>query len=661
MDMNQYLSLFIEEGHEHLQNLNQKMLVLEENPGDIQVINDIFRSAHTLKGMAGSMGYQDMADLTHKMENVLDDLRNQKMHVNESVIDVMFNGIDHLEKMVQQIEEGGSDARDVKDTVRALEALANGETPVEHSADKEGTSAKESSLKLTDYETSAAEAAAEQGLNVYSIRVELDERCILKAARAYMVFNALEGLGDVIKTEPSSEQIENEDFELAFECLFITSETSASIKEKILNVSEVSRSIVENYTADKATESVPENDISGESKDKPEAAPVQTKKPVAQKSIRVSLDRLDNLLNLFEELIIDRSRLEKLTENSVEAPLKEAVDKITRISNQLQETILNLRMEPIEQVFNRFPRMVRSLSKELNKTVHLKMEGKETEIDRTVIEEIGDPLVHLLRNSLDHGVETPEVRQEKGKDPEGQIYLRAYHSGNHVYIEIEDDGGGIDPSKIASKAINQSMISENEAEKLSDEEIFQYMFKSGFSTAEKVSDISGRGVGLDVVKSKIESLNGKVSVRSELNKGTTFTIQLPLTLSIIHAMMVGVGTESYAIPINSIEETLLLRQIQIKKVNQKRVMAYRDRIVPFVDLREYLEVPEPVSENGKGSVIIVKKGDNHLALICDQLMGHQDIVIKPLGSYLKQSQTFSGATILGDGSIALILDCQMIG
>lgn len=663
MDMNQYLTLFIEEGHEHLQNLNEKMLLLETNPENLQVINDIFRSAHTLKGMAGSMGYQDMADLTHKMENILDDLRNQKMGVNETIIDVMFNGIDHLDNMIQQIEQGGTDARDVSDTVKALETLSNGETQISANSTAEN-SQNVQAVQLSEYENSAAEAAKEQGLNVFYIKVCLDENCLLKAARAYMVFNALGSLGDVIKSVPSSEDIETEQFEESFECIFLTGETREMVKENVASVSEVREVIVASYVADQSTE----NRVRSETKETAEvqeAAVVNNttaaKKPVVQKSIRVNLDRLDNLLNLFEELIIDRSRLQKLTEHTEVPALKETVDKITRVSNQLQETILNLRMEPVEQVFNRFPRMIRSLSKELNKSVQLEMIGQDTEIDRTVIEEIGDPLVHLLRNSLDHGIETPEERAKKGKSEEGKIYLRAYHSGNHVYIEIEDDGGGIDPAKIMAKAINQDMITEGAASQLEDEEIFQYMFMSGFSTAEKVSDISGRGVGLDVVKNKIESLNGKVTVRSELNKGTTFTIQLPLTLSIINAMMVSVGEEQYAIPINAIVETMLLRQVETKTINQKKVIPFRDHILPYVDLRDYLEIPGEKREEGKGAVIIIKKGDKQLALICDQLLGHQDIVIKPLDSYLSRSQSFSGATILGDGSVALILDCQMIG
>ncbi|MTT32258.1 chemotaxis protein CheA [Terrilactibacillus sp. BCM23-1] len=667
MDTNQYLVLFIDEGREHLQNLNDKMLALENDPNDLSVVNEIFRSAHTIKGMSASMGFEDMANLTHKMENVLDALRHKQIDVTPDMIDALFESIDHLEAMLDQIIQGQSDKRDVSDIVRKLQALEKGEAisnDSEQSASKSKNGAVESKSKnnehgaLNETEWEIVSKAKDVGLSAYFIKVNLTDDCMLKAARAVMVFQAIEGQGDVIKTIPDSEKIEKAEFDLTFSFIFITGESPDKIKHDILTVSEIDQVEIDEITQIKAQENIIESHHQTEKKEtnKPKStAPVQV-----NKTIRVNLDRLDHLLNLFEELIIDRGRLEQISNEVGDHHLKSQVEKIHRVSNQLQETILNLRMVPVETVFNRFPRMVRNLSKELNKKIELVITGADTEVDRSIVDELGDPLVHLLRNSLDHGIELPEVRKENGKSETGTVQLRAFHSGNHVMIEIEDDGAGIDRQKITAKAIENGLITLEASSKLSDQDVFHLMFASGFSTAEKISDISGRGVGLDVVQSNIRKIGGTVSVESTLGKGSRFTVKLPLTLSIINAMLIKLGEETYAVPISSIVETMLLRQIELKTVNKKEVLIYRDAVVPFIDLRNFLQVPHSDSEASKQAVIIVKQSNNYLAFAVDELLGHQDIVIKSLGNYLKNVEGISGATILGDGRVALILDCEAI-
>lgn len=683
MDMNQYLSVFIDEGREHLQNLNDKMLELEENSDDPEVINEIFRSAHTLKGMSGQMGFENMMNLTHKMENVLDALRHGNIHVSSNMIDVLFEAIDHLEAMIDQIAQGESDNRDVQATVEKLKAIEKGGTAHPQASEDQAPAAvtagkKESGLAFNDYDKMAIQQAASEQLNVFVIEVTLREDCVLKAARALMVFNALENLGDLVKAVPVVEDIEQEAFDHQFTLVVATEKKAEDIEAAVMSVSEISSAEVRPVTAEEidmahdepSAASNDEHTEKSSDQAKSEKSPAgrnngqsgKKRKQVVNKTIRVNLERLDHLMNLFEEMIIDRSRLEKIAVSLDNSELKETSDTIKRVSDQLQETILNLRMEPIEQVFNRFPRMVRSLSKELNKKVNLVIRGAETEIDRAVIDEIGDPIMHLMRNSLDHGIEHADERTRNGKPEEGTVVLSAYHSGNHVFIEIEDDGAGINRKKVLAKAIENGLVKEEEADQLTDKDVYHLLFASGFSTADKISDISGRGVGLDVVESKIHALNGHVSIDSAPGKGTKFTIKLPLTLSIINAMMIRIGNEFYAVPISSIVETTLVREVRVKFINQRQVMTFREKVVPLVDLHDYLKVPESGEQDhaGHGAIVIVKHGEKMVGMIADELLGYQDIVIKPLGQYLDKVEGFSGATILGDGEVALILDCQSI-
>ncbi|MFX3618480.1 MAG: chemotaxis protein CheW [Sporolactobacillus sp.] len=671
MDMSQYLGVFVDEAREHLQNLNDKLMELEEKQDDPELINSIFRSAHTLKGSSGQMGFENMMELTHTMENVFDALRHHTVTVNSAMVDCLFETTDVLEAMIDAIASGGNDQMDVQNTKTNLQKLltAGGAEAAVATEEKASPSAEKEEkqpgrMNFDEYDRSMIDQALAGNLNVFEAAVTLRQDCVLKAARALIVSNALEDLGSLIKSDPPAEAIEKEEFDRQFSYLLITDANIDQVRSAILNISEIEKADVFLVKNEQETESAkPEAQASTAPSAKKDSGPSKSsapKKIAVSKTIRVNLDRLDSLLNLFEEMIIDRSRLEKITDSIDNNDLKESVASIKRVSNQLQETILNLRMEPVEQVFNRFPRMVRSLSKELNKKVNLVISGEETELDRTVIDELGDPLMHMIRNSMDHGIEHPEIRKEIGKPEEGTLAMRAYHSGNHVFIEIEDDGAGINREKVLGKAIEKGIVTEQAAETLTDKEIYHLLFESGFSTADKISDISGRGVGLDVVESKIHSLSGTVEVDSSPNKGSKFTVKLPLTLSIINALLIQSGQEIYAVPITMIHETALRRQTKVQMIQNQQVTRLRDHVIPLINLSDYLDIPAAPQEEVGGSIVYIKSGDRIVGLQTEKLLGYQDIVIKPLSVYLKDVDGFSGATILGDGKVALILDCQSL-
>jgi len=677
LETNQYLDLFLDESNEHLQSINDNLLELEKNPDELSYVNEIFRSAHTLKGMAATMGFEDIADLTHKMENVLDRIRNEELNVTSQLLDVLLSAVETLESMVASISSGGDGKQDVSHLIEQLDQIDKGKPVQTAGAGQQVSSAatadsETKNLEINEYEKTVIVQSKEQGFQPLVITVYLREDCLLKAARAYMVFEILDKNGEVIKSEPSVEKLEEENFENEFTLIYVTKESKEDIEKKIMKVSEIEKveiSVLSDEALSAALPAQTEEQKEEEKKeapkaenDKKQAKPsVKTKLNAASsKTIRVNIERLDQLMNLFEELVIDRGRLEEISKDLNVKELSETVEKMSRISSDLQNIILTMRMMPIEQVFNRFPRMVRSLSKELNKQVNFEIIGAETELDRTVIDEIGDPLVHLIRNSLDHGIEPPEVRKQNGKDPVGNVILKAYSSGNHVFIEVEDDGAGINVEKVLKKAIENGVVTPSEAERLTDEQIFQLIFASGFSTAEVVSDVSGRGVGLDVVKTKIEALGGTVFVESERGKGSRFIIQLPLTLSIISVLLVEIGSEKYAIPLSSIIETAIISEKDMFHAHNQKVIDFRGKVVPLIFLNELFEVPDSKQTDEFYSIVIVKKGEKMAALVVDEFIGQQEVVLKSLGNYLTNVFAISGATILGDGQVALIIDCNAL-
>lgn len=679
MEMNQYLSIFIDEAGEHLQALNENLLRLEQQPEDISIVQVIFRSAHTLKGMSATMGFEDLASLTHEMENVLDLVRNGKLSMNSHIFDTLFKGLDALENMVQDVVNGGTGKLDVTDLVELLKAIVKGDTGATSAAAKSAAPESSASLVLDQYQQSILLQSLESGFSAYYIDVAVREDCLLKAARAYMVFDVLERHGEVIKSYPSVQDIEQEKFDRSFSVYYITKNDEQMLRDEISRVSEIES--VQLTPVDKSA--LNELGTSGEAA---QAAPAEAAKPAtsggataaaqpsvaapsakpataagtggtAPRTIRVDIDRLDSLMNLFSELLIDRVRLEQLASEVRRNDLTETVEHMARVSADLQNIVLKLRMVPVDSVFNRFPRMVRDLAKSLDKKIDLIITGAETELDRTVIDEIGDPLVHLIRNSVDHGVEPLQDRIRADKPETGTVHLRAYHSGNHVFIEIEDDGRGINRDKVLETALKRGVVTADAAKTMSDDEVYMLLFASGFSTAEKVSDVSGRGVGLDVVKTKIESLGGQVSVTSTLGKGSRFSVQLPLTLSIISAMLIKLGTEKYAFPLSSIVETASIKQSDIRTMHGLQMIEYRQSIIPVVSLAEQVKSPD-YSEAGEADteMLVIRKGDKMAAVLIDEFIGQSEIVLKTLGKYLTGIHLVSGATILGDGQVALIID-----
>lgn len=688
MDMNQYLSMFIDESNDHLQSLNEKMLELEGSPEDISIVQVIFRSAHTLKGMAATMGFEDLAALTHQMENVLDLVRNDKLKMQNFIFDTLFKSLDALEAMVQDITQGGEGKADVSAIVTSLQAIVRGEVPSE-----EGSSAASDSsapggsteaaiskeqIQLDEFQHSILEQSLAAGHRVLYIEVSIREDCQLKAARAYMVFDLLERSGEVVKSHPTVQEIEQEKFDRSFSLYFITEKDPEELRTMILNLSEIEDAKLVSIDSDTLAQlaeklekeeeeanAAPVVEAAPVAEAVTEKAPVDDKQPAAAKkvvaapsrTIRVDIERLDVLMNLFSELLIDRVRLEQLATEIKSQELTESVEHMGRVSSDLQNIVMKLRMVAIDTVFNRFPRMVRDLAKSLGKKLDLVITGAETELDRTVIDEIGDPLVHLLRNSVDHGIESIAERVAAGKPETGTVNLRAFHSGNHVFIEIQDDGKGIDRNKVLASALKKGVVTEDESRSMTDEQVYQLLFAPGFSTAEKISDISGRGVGLDVVKSKIATLGGHVAVTSTLGEGTLFSVQLPLTLSIISAMMIRLGSEKYAIPLSSIVETGIIRKEQVRNVHGSKLIPYRDAHIPLMSLSKFFDAADYSEEDEEETeIVVIRKGDRLAALAIDSFIGQNEIVIKNLGKYLPQVQGISGATILGDGQVALILD-----
>lgn len=683
MDMNQYLEVFIEESKEHLQLCSEQLLELEKNPEDLSVVNEIFRAAHTLKGMSATMGYEDLANLTHKMENVLDAIRNEKIVLTPETFDTLFLAVDHLEAIVFSIAEGGEGKRDVKDVVEKLQLIEKGEPLVQSAAQEvaaassvleaETESVHTVSSQYDEFELTVLQQSKEQGFNSYEIHINLREDCLLKAARVFMIFEVLEKIGEVIKSVPSVEQLEEEQFDSSFMVTFVTKESQEDIQKKIMKVSEVEKVDVHSLNLDdlrvaaiaKEDAIVSENQQEKPTSAKPEKVTTEVKKQSqpkssASKTIRVNIERLDILMNLFEELVIDRGRLDQISHDLDNQELHETVERMSRVTSDLQTIVLNMRMVPVETVFNRFPKMIRQLARDLHKKVDLEIVGAETELDRTVIDEIGDPLVHLLRNAMDHGVETPEVRLANGKNEEGKIVLKAYHSGNHVFIEITDDGAGIKKEKVLEKAISKGIVTRESAASLTDKQVYELIFASGFSTADKISDVSGRGVGLDVVKNTIESLGGNVSIDSQEGAGSIFLIQLPLTLSIISVMLVEIQKEKYAIPLSSIIETAIIKKEDIMNAHNQQVIDFRGKVLPLIFLKDIFEVPIYQEEDEFLSVVIVRKGDKLAGLVVDSFIGQLEIVLKSLGEYLNSAFAISGATILGDGQVALIIDCNAL-
>lgn len=665
MDMTQYLDVFLEECKEHLGNLNQQLLVLEKNPGDLAALNEIFRAAHTLKGMSSTMGYEDLADLTHHMEDVLSDLKEGQLQADSYVVDTLFQCLDRAQLIIDQIESSGTADYDNQDLIEILSKIKDG-----HYSDAIPVSEERPQLNvkneleasfdfaLNAYDLTVLKEAVLKEYHIIALRIAVDPGSLMKSVRAFMVFKALEDDCEVLKSIPAVPELEDGKFDQTFDLIVITQLPVDVIIDRLEHISEVRVDSYQVLDVDQLTVSRPK-EVEIQTKDQSEETTDIKKSHKTKQTVRVDIDRLDNLMNLVGELVMHKGRLGQIATSRKIVELNETMEQIDRISTDLQSVVMKVRMVAIEQVFNRFPRMVRDLAKELNKEVEFLLEGKETELDRTVIDEIGDPLIHLLRNAIDHGIEAPAVRAQNGKPRLGTIILRARHEGNNVYIEVEDDGAGIQTDRIRRKAIDRGLIGAKEAEEMTNEEAIELLFSPGFSTAENVTDISGRGVGLDVVKSKIESLNGEMQIESKPGEGTRFKIKLPLTLAIIQALMVSVRDEIYAIPLSSVNETTILLQEEIKMIQNQEVMVLRGNVLPLYRLDNLLEVPGE-SQSEELYVVVVRKGDKQVGLVVDTLIGQQEIVIKSLGKVLAGIPGIAGAIVAGDGNVRLILDISTL-
>ena len=665
MDTSQYMTMFLEESMENLQTLSESLLELEKSPEDVDTLNKIFRVAHTIKGMAATMGFNDIADLTHNMEDVLSEFRDGKMKVTQNVVTVLFDCLDTLEKMINIIEEGSDSVIDIKKIIEDLEKTKKVDFEESKEEEVEILDSKES-LKLNEYDLSIIKQAIERDYNALELRIVLSQTTLLKSARAFLIVQDLEQKGEIIKSNPSTEKIENEEFDFTLEFIILTTSTKEEIKSLIENISEVESVEVKNVeitktkniSKSKIDEKIIKETVEVKPKEINKVEKIKEEKKIKNKkihqSVRVDLEKIDNLMNMVSELVIYRTRLEQIIIDNKSTELNETLEQVGRTTSELQDLVMKIRMLPLDVVFNRFPRMIRDVSVELNKEINFIIEGADTELDRTVIDEIGEPLIHLLRNAADHGIESREERTKRGKNPIGTIKLQAYQEGTKALIKVTDDGAGIKVDKIRKKAESVGISTEG----MSENDIINLIFAQGFSTNEVVTDISGRGVGMDVVKTKISSLGGSVELTSEEGIGSTFIIRLPLTLQIIQALLINVGEETFAISLGFIDRVISYSKENIKKINGKEVIIYRDDVIPLVRLNERLGINS--SDKNKKFVIIVNAGDKTFGLLVDSLIGQQEIVIKPLGRTLKNLNEYIGATILGNGLVTLILDVGVL-
>lgn len=664
-DNSAYRDLFFEETDTNLEILNEEVLRLEQNPEDKAIVDAIFRAAHTLKGMAATMGYTTMAHLTHALENVFELYKDPNVPVTTDSVSLVFETLDTLTDIVEALRAGEDGEMDISSLVQSLEAVVSGsdeqeESPSDMKPQPEGAAV---SLDLDSSDLAVIEEAQRQEFNAFGIAVKVDEESVMKAARAYLVMNKLESEGDIIFTDPSPDQIEEGDFGEQFQLVILTKLEETAIKEMILDISEIEEVALVNLKEGlpKADEkSIEEKDTSlntsEDNKEKTETKAPKTSasRPVSRQTIRVDLTRLDQFMNLVSELVIHRTRLEDLGEKGQMKELSEPLTQVGRITTELQELVLQLRMQPFNVVVQRFPRMLRDLTNELGKEIQLVTDGEDTELDRTVVSELGEPLIHLLRNAADHGIEMPDEREKAGKPRQGTIKLAAYPEGNRVIVTLSDDGKGLDPVAIKASAEKKGISTDG----LSDEEIQQLIFHPGFSTAAKVTGISGRGVGMDAVKEKIGSLNGTIETISVVGEGTTFRITLPLTLSIIQSLLVKAGGETFALPQAVIDKVNVFSEEDAIQVHQREVYRYNGQTIPITRLTQSLGLES--DKETTPHVIVVLLGDDYHAVVVDELVQQKEIVIKKLGKELESMKKFLGATILGDGSISLILDLTTI-
>lgn len=647
-----YRELFFCEAEEYLSQINGHLVSLEKNSSDQDAINEIFRLMHTLKGMAATMGFNDLADFSHKIEDFFDSLRYGKQAMTGDIMDTVFACIDAFSTMVDELRAEKKSTINVKEYIKKINDIvinvAHDEEPAAHAAQ----TITQEPISLSLNELQQIDSMREEEDEVYEIYIRLSPECAMKEARMFLIMTRLKAMGRIFKTEPSEEEIKVGTSQEIFKAVFLTKENDKIVQEELLRVLEVERVVVKSI---QETENI-SLDASGKNKTGVTKKKANYLKKI--QSMRIPVVRLDKIMNLMGELSIAKSRLVQVTQAKDYGALEEIVFGMDRLVSFLQDEVLQMRLLPVSHVLDALPRVVRDVVRKIEpkKEIELDIQGSEIELDRVILDEIGDPLLHLVRNAIDHGIEDPQTRKSLGKNPKGRILIKVSREKGHVIIEIKDDGKGINCADLIKKAVKKGLISEQEAVNVDNKQILAILSMPGFSTASEISDISGRGVGMDVVKTKIDSLGGRIDFESQLGQGSTFYLTLPLTLAIIKAMLVQVGNEIFAIPLMNIRESVKIAETQIKTISGKEVIQVREDVLSLVRLDKELNVVSTSNPRDLLSVIIVEGRADQMGLVVDKIIGEQDVVVKPLGVMVKKVKGVAGATILGDGRVALILD-----
>ena len=675
-EFDEILEDFLIEAFEMIEQLDNDLIELESNPDDLDLLNRIFRVAHTIKGSSSFLNFDVLTHLTHHMEDVLNKARRGELTITPDVMDVVLESTDHMKGLLEHIKETGTDegAMDVGPTVQRLEAVLKGESPA--AAQEAPAPEPQAAETPAQPEPEASEEKDISEMTEEEVEAEIERLLKQRQEEDRKRREAKRKAEAAGETPPPSEEkdlseMSEEEVEAEIERLLKERqeedrkrrEAKRKAQEEAAKKAEAEPAAPEPAKPEAAPSPAPAKQPAPAAKKEAKPAPKERKASVEQ-TIRVDVKRLDDLMNLIGELVLGKNRLLKIYDDVEERyegeqfleELNQVVSSISLVTTDLQIAVMKTRMLPIGKVFNKFPRMVRDLARELHKEIELVISGEETELDKSIVEEIGDPLVHIIRNSCDHGIEPPEERVKKGKPPKGTVELKAYNEGNHIIIEIVDDGKGLDPEMLKQKALEKGLISEKEADQMSDKEAYMLIFKPGFSTAAKVTNVSGRGVGMDVVKSNIEKLNGIIEIDSEKDKGTTLKLKIPLTLAIIQSLLVSVQEEYYAVPLASVLETVRITPDEIQSVEGRSVLRLRDEVLPLVHLADLFDVERVFSMGEHAYVVIIGLAESKLGLIVDSLVGQEEIVIKSLGEYLKGIEGIAGATIRGDGRVTLIVD-----
>ena len=659
----QYLDAFIRESRGEITTLNNSLLDLESDPEDREAMDRIFRTAHTLKGNFGAMGFEDASDLAHAMEDLLDEMREGELAVTPEVMDLVFAGVDRIEALVGEIEEHGETRTDPSDTVLRLRGALEEGVGAEATADAREDAGDDPSGDGPDPEAVDVDPAAVEGRVVHAA-IDVGETD-MPGIDAMFAMESIEELFDIHATDPDRAAIEDGDHEGTFD-LFLGAADLARVDAELDSIGKVADAWVTDVT-DRldGTTAEPASAVGGDDHSVDEI-----------KSVRVDVDQLDDLHGLVEQLVTSRIKLRRAVEADDLDSATETLNELDKFTTNLQNTVMDMRLIPLKKVVGKFPRMVRDLSRELDKEVDFEMEGEDIELDRTILTEISDPLMHIIRNSLDHGIEPPAERERKGKPREGQVTLRASRERDHVIIEVIDDGAGLDVEEIKRQAIEGNVRSPEELETMDDSAIYDLVFHPGFSTADEVTDTSGRGVGMDVVHDTVTQLDGSVDVESTPGQGTTVSLRLPVTLAIIKVLFVEVGDEEYGIPLKNVDE--ITRTDEMKQVNGQRVVKHNDEIYPVIDLAAAFDVPgtaagpggEAAATDGgdtlavediegdieEGMLVRIRESERQVALRCDAVNAQEEVVVKPLEGILSGTPGLSGTAVLGDGNIVHILD-----